>query len=597
MRISLFILVSVFLIPLTVLCQDLIEVNTITSESVFYQIEMEYKKGNLTYEEALQQKFYVAFDPSRAHSAFIPEGKETTTRCLTPLFAEFQNAGDDLAADVRSELKSYIDTVCSELSPTRYSHTTKSGKFIIHYDTAGSRHAVPKADSNGSGIPDFIEYTAFAIDSTWNHLIGTLGFEDPVIRETEPYEIRFRDLGKNNYGYTCIKGIESTTFMILHHNYKNFPPNNHPEGNQAGALYASIAHEFKHASQYATNLWRGEAGSLAWSEMDATMTEDIVFEDVNDNLHFLRSAANPSSASFASIFGSPGNSIPVAYNHFTWKLYFAEKFGMEFWVDVWNQFIEDPEKIFLDAVRESLAQYHTTFEDEHLENLAWHLATGTANSGRDFGFKNREMYPDPNYNWQFRELPDSTSFQSPVQPLAANFIMIEPGTFETGNPAISVRTDEESAGIGLVGFFRDGSIQYLSLVNNDFRADIQTRWTWEELNKVGVVIVHMDAEMEDPIRYRLSAESIIPEQIALYQNYPNPFNPETIIQFYLDRSQQVRIDVYDVIGRKVKTLTDQVYPQGHSNVRFRGTDLASGVYIYRLISDEQSLSKKMLLLK
>jgi hypothetical protein len=596
MRISLFLLVSVLLIPETVISQDLIETDKITSESVFHQIELEYKKGNLTFDEALLQKFYVAFEPSRAHSSFIPEGKQPITRCLTPLFAEFINSSDDLSPEFRNEMKAYIDAACRILPPTKLSYTTDSGKFTIHYDTRGP-HAVPGDDSNGNGIPDFIEHTAFAIDSTWNHLIGTLGFVDPVMDRSEPYDIKFRDLGKNNYGYTCIKGIESTTFMILHHNYEDFPENNHREGDQIGALYASVAHEFKHASQYATNLWRGEAGSLAWSEMDATMTEDIVFEDVNDNLHFLRSAANPSAASFASIFGSPGNSIPVAYNHFTWKLYFAEKFGMEFWVDVWNQFIDEPEKVFLEAVRESLEQYHTTFEEEHLENLAWHLASGGLNSGRDFGFKNREIYPDPNYNWKFRELPDSTSFQSPVQPLAANFIMIEPGTFETGNPAISVRTDEESAGIGLVGFFRDGSRQFLSLVHNDFRAEIQTRWTWEELEKVGVIIAHMDDELEDPIRYMMRAESILPEQIALYQNYPNPFNPETVIQFYLDRSQQVRIDVYDVIGRKVKTLTDQVYPQGHSDVRFRGTDLASGVYIYRLISEEYSLSKKMLLLK
>jgi hypothetical protein len=591
------IIVLLTLIPFQVFSQDFIRTDEISAESVFQQIDLELIKGNLTPEEALAQKFYVAFDPVRALPSFLPEDKQPITRCLTPLFAEFLNTSDELSPEMRNELNSYIDRACRILPPAKFSHTSDSGKFIIHYDTTGSPHAVPGRDSNGNGIPDFIEQTAFAIDSTWNHLIGTLGFIDPVGDDSSPYEIKFRDLGDNNYGYTCIKGIESTTFMILHHNYEDFPGNNHPEGNQTGALYASVAHEFKHASQYATNLWRGDAGSMAWSEMDATMIEDIVFEDVNDNLHFLRSAANPAVPSFSSIFGNPGNSIPVAYNHFTWKLFFAEKFGMDYWVDVWNQFVDEPEKNFLIAMRESLSLYNTTLETEHLENLAWHLASGSENSGRDFGFKNREIYPNPNYNWTFRELPDSTAFQSPLQPLAANFILIEPGTFEVGNPAVSVRTDEESAGIGLLGFFRDGSIQFISLIDNDFRPEIQTRWTWEELERVGVIIVHMDEALEDPIRYLMKAESIVPEQIALYQNYPNPFNPETVIQFYLDRSQQVRIDIFDVIGRRVKTLTDQVFPQGHSDVRFNGADLASGVYLYRLVTDDQTLSKKMLLIK
>jgi hypothetical protein len=585
------------LIPVTGICQDLFVPEKITDGSVFSQIDMQYELGNLTYDEALQQKFYVAFEPSKAHALFIPDGRQPATRCLTPLFAELLHAGENLSSVVRNELEAYMDSACRPIQATEFTYTTDSGRFMIHYDTTGSPHAVPRADSNGSGIPDFIEHAAFAADSTWNHLVGTLGFVDPVIDVSEPYEIKFRDLGQDNYGYTCIKGIESTTFMILHHNYEEFSENNHPQGNQVGALYASIAHEFKHASQYATNLWRGEAGSLAWSEMDATMIEDIIFRNVNDNLHFLRSVANPTVPSFSSIFGNPGNSIPVAYNHFTWLLYFAEKLGMEFWVDVWDQFVDEPEKEFLEAVRESLITYDTTLDAEHLENLVWHLASGPGNSGRNFGFKNREIYPDPNYNWQFRDLPDSTAFQSPIQPLAAHFIMIEPGLYEAGNPEVTVTVNEESAGIGLAGFFRDGSIQFLSLMGDEIRSDIQTRWTWDELDKIGVVITHLGNKGEDSIRYRLSAGSIVPDQIALFQNYPNPFNPETVIQFYLDRSQQVRIEIYDVIGRRVQTLTDQVFPQGHSDVRFRGTDLASGIYIYRLVTEDQNLSKKMLLLK
>lgn len=88
-----------------------------------------------------------------------------------------------------------------------------------------------------------------------------------------------------------------------------------------------------------------------------------------------------------------------------------------------------------------------------------------------------------------------------------------------------------------------------------------------------------------------------PENISLKANYPNPFNPATKISFELPERMNVTLAVYDILGRKVRTLTNGIRQAGNHSVTFNASGLASGVYLYRLRTDQQSFTKKMLLLK
>ncbi len=89
----------------------------------------------------------------------------------------------------------------------------------------------------------------------------------------------------------------------------------------------------------------------------------------------------------------------------------------------------------------------------------------------------------------------------------------------------------------------------------------------------------------------------IPEEFILKQNYPNPFNPRTQIDFGLPVEEQVRIDVYDILGRRVTTLTNQIYAAGNHTVEFNGNSLASGIYIIHMRSGSFNATRKMTLLK
>jgi hypothetical protein len=105
-----------------------------------------------------------------------------------------------------------------------------------------------------------------------------------------------------------------------------------------------------------------------------------------------------------------------------------------------------------------------------------------------------------------------------------------------------------------------------------------------------------------PVLTHLDFDAAIPYEFSLSQNYPNPFNPSTTINFTLIKTENVRMDVYNVLGEKVITLVDRKMNPGKYSVVWNGHDIsgrmaASGIYFYRLISGKMMKTKKMLLLK
>ncbi len=87
------------------------------------------------------------------------------------------------------------------------------------------------------------------------------------------------------------------------------------------------------------------------------------------------------------------------------------------------------------------------------------------------------------------------------------------------------------------------------------------------------------------------------ENFALYQNYPNPFNPTTTIRYSIHVSGLVKIEVYNILGQEIRTLVNQYEKKGEHVIEFNANNLPSGVYIYRLTTENFTSSKKLILLK
>ncbi|MFC2092648.1 T9SS type A sorting domain-containing protein [Bacteroidota bacterium] len=91
--------------------------------------------------------------------------------------------------------------------------------------------------------------------------------------------------------------------------------------------------------------------------------------------------------------------------------------------------------------------------------------------------------------------------------------------------------------------------------------------------------------------------STVPESFKLYQNYPNPFNPNTRIRFELPKSSFIKLIVYDILGREVTKLVNEKLTAGSYETEWNASGFASGVYFYKMVTDDFSEVKKMLLIK
>jgi hypothetical protein len=88
-----------------------------------------------------------------------------------------------------------------------------------------------------------------------------------------------------------------------------------------------------------------------------------------------------------------------------------------------------------------------------------------------------------------------------------------------------------------------------------------------------------------------------PTSFELLQNYPNPFNLSTVIGYNLSRPASVQIDIYDVQGRKLRSLTPGNQTPGHYKVTWEAEEVASGIYFYKIQAGDNTQTKKMLLLR
>ncbi|MGA3287850.1 MAG: T9SS type A sorting domain-containing protein [Bacteroidota bacterium] len=88
-----------------------------------------------------------------------------------------------------------------------------------------------------------------------------------------------------------------------------------------------------------------------------------------------------------------------------------------------------------------------------------------------------------------------------------------------------------------------------------------------------------------------------PEIFSLNQNYPNPFNPSTTISYSLSKASYVKLRVYNILGKELTTLADGFQSAGNHSAHFLASNMASGVYFYRLEAEGYTAMKQMLLVK
>jgi len=115
--------------------------------------------------------------------------------------------------------------------------------------------------------------------------------------------------------------------------------------------------------------------------------------------------------------------------------------------------------------------------------------------------------------------------------------------------------------------------------------------------KTGLAIDRAYAFTEGVVATSRASDEAVPEAFRLESNYPNPFNPVTTIRYALAEAGPVRLDVFDVLGRRVATLAEGFQTPGTYEVVFEAGNLPSGPYLYRLQADDGIVMRRMLLIR
>ena len=338
------------------------------------KIEKTRQASRLSADQAILFKVQTLKGATSLPLEFLPD-ERMVERCGSRVVLEAHQNWDSYTPATQSRLAAILQRPSQEKT-----HASPDGIFLIHYDTAGGQ-AVPSADLDTSGIPDYVENLARYADSSYRMEVLQMGYRPPLSDGAGLYDIYTQEIPY--YGYcepVSNQCFACASFIVVHRDFFGFPPNDDPEGDQKGAMKVTIAHELHHAVQFAYTV----VGSAWFFESTSTWMEDVVFDLVNDNYWYL-----------PAFFSQPA--LPLTYNSihmygcFIWNQYLAQNFGADIIRQVWEENALSPAAATsLDQVLRN--RYASDLAKEFSRFALWNFYTGRRDDGRHY--EEGDHYPE-----------------------------------------------------------------------------------------------------------------------------------------------------------------------------------------------------------
>ena len=521
--------------------------------------------------------------------------------CLTPLIVRVHNHDPHLSPSDYDKVQQILSHKL--LGDSEY--VSPLGHFSLHYDTAGP-DSVPTEDIDPlDGVPDFVQRCAEYADRAWVTEVDSMGFTAPELPPDGTYDITFMSLPVYWYGYTTVQG--TTTTIVMHHTFTGFgfwPSNDDPDGIVAGRAKVTIAHEFKHATQFATSGW---VEGPSWMELDATWVEDIVYPLTNEYVYWVGENTN-------SQLDAPWISMDVTdstgYEDCLFQHYLSGTWGSAMIRDYWvrrGQYSAEPPAA---SYAETMQQYNTDWTKCYAKYLEWCWFTGSrAESG--FGFPDAakllrmKLYEPAVYAY-----PYSTT--GVVSHLASHPRRFYAGPAQ-GRPRVIFDGSDQGTGftMSVITKQTDGTF-WISEAHLDAenRCDYVVDEPWSTLSSMAVLVTNGDPwGTDEPYTLDVLDDTVVgvaepagqPARPRL-EARPNPARGSVSLSFELPRAASAQLRILDVGGRTVRRLSlgPQGAPVGEVQWDTRdasGFPLPAGVYWAELDTGESRLVRRITLLR
>ncbi|SYZ73515.1 hypothetical protein TRIP_C21633 [Candidatus Zixiibacteriota bacterium] len=376
-------------------------------------IEKAYSDGKLTLGDKIFRELQAVMAPQDLPSSLASSLPEIV-KCGTPYVEEALANWRILTGDQQALATQYLAR--PNLDST---YISPSHAFAIHYSRSGN-DAVPLEDLNLNNIPDYVERIGQYMDSVYHFYHTTLGYLPHPRDNDSLYDVYLLKIAA--YGITVQESPgdsaweDYSSYIQIHCNFVNFPPNDDPEGDVIGAQKVTCAHEYYHATQMAYN-----ANMEAWwRESAATYFEEVSYPEVNDNYGYL-----PTFFNYPDTFLTAGGYH--MYSAFIWPQYLAAKFSLNI-----LRTIAERQRFYsiLASIDSSLAPLGKTVKGIFPEFTVWNYFTGPRTGG--ITYDSAADYPPVPLD---RSLVAPFAAITPIYApdgLAANYIMAYPESGSEG---------------------------------------------------------------------------------------------------------------------------------------------------------------------
>jgi hypothetical protein len=398
----------------------------------------------------------------------LAEGDGEPLKCGTPYAAELESRGLELPSLAMAE----GDTL---------EYLTPEGHFRIVYNTEGLAPVDP-TDEDNSGVPDYVELVGSAFERSWSVEVDSLGFGAPDIGE-ERYLVSLFLRSTGVFGQTLLREwAPGGTLIEVRYSMEPFCQlEADPATCEVNLLLATVAHEFKHAVQFAEG-WELFQLNGSWIELDATWIEDLVFDDSNDYYRYLELGTTP--------FTRPSVSLASAndYRYATWGHYLGESYGQ----DIMNDFSDAVlARGFPQYAQHSFVDAVTGRGLDWIE--AWRGWTGATYLCGDYaapgkGLIEAAFYPTP-ATTAVETLPQPEVFTN-LSDMAMRFYR-----FDASGPAATGRVEIVFEGVSAVGswtllaiYQRDDDTQIVEIPITDGLANFTPNQRLDDYDSFAVVV-------------------------------------------------------------------------------------------------------------
>jgi hypothetical protein len=463
--------------------------------SALDRIDEAERRGRIGAAEAARQRYFYAFDRRRVDATWRAGG-DPPAKCGTTILDASIRERPRLDPETRAALDARLAALAA---PGTSSYTT--AHFRITYATSGPDAPILADVAPANGVPDFVEATGAACEQAWATEVVQLGYTAPAVGNggNARYPVTYQ--AQDSYGFTVVVSGQQTQ-IVLHPSYAGFPLNDDPDGDVLGALRVTVAHELKHAIQRMYTPW-SEGG---WIELDATWIEEVVFDPVNDSVHFLRGSG--------SAFTEPGLPLffanQVSYEDWTWETYLAGTLGADFLRGFWVRRRDFLGESVLLSWQQVLAAAGTDLAGAWGGYVAWNVASGD-HALPGYGYEEAATYPTTPATFVHESLPAGPDAWSVNGTAASAHLFPNPDATLGGTPEIVF--DGVPGGLWqvtlLAGPRGGGAIVVpIPIVSGKGTLDL-TGVDWGELEWAAVVVGN-PTPANPPLSYSLTARALAP---------------------------------------------------------------------------------------